>query len=61
MGLSSPDDGAPVPGDLAGVALVGFDFLVGFALGLGRRHEDAVEFDVVAFCHGVSGYDLDVG
>ena len=34
---------AKEPGDLAGVALVGFDFLVGFALGLGRGHEDAVE------------------
>ncbi len=30
-------------GDFAGIALVGFDLLVGFALGLGRRHEDTVE------------------
>ena len=37
---------AKEPGDLAGVALVGFDFLVGFALGLGRGHEDAVESEV---------------
>lgn len=34
---------AEEPGDLAGVALVGFDLLIGFALGLGWRHEDAVE------------------
>ena len=27
----------------AGVALVGFDFFVGLALGLGAGHEDAVE------------------
>ena len=43
----NPDFGdvavAEESGDLAGVALVGFDFLIGFALGLGRRHEDAVE------------------
>ncbi len=43
----NPDFGdvavAEEPGDLAGAALGGFDFLVGFALGLGRRNEDAFE------------------
>ena len=34
---------AVVAGDLAGVALVGFDLLIGFALGFGGRHEDAVQ------------------
>lgn len=33
-------------GDFLGVALVCLDLLVGFALGLGRRHDDAVDLEL---------------